>query len=463
MYRDIFTTSIFIFFISTGSRGQSNVFRDVKELLEQNGNRLEDAFDRLSLNDVIMNGQKYKKLETFAGWYFRKNFLTRALGQNGNVYAEITHANVNCFSRYVKRIFIADCDSNLFKKNNFESLKEIDFYCGSNLRLNEELKTVLANVETLKFIDFDLSGGFNETVLKFCKNLKRLYVKEKDESAKKRKSIIGSSDDWLNKSHPTLEYFELNSKRQNDKVITFLKNSPKIRKFSTTIEFLLANMDSISKSKMKLHTLAILHGKCEIDVAKLNDTMQQLSNLQSGRLFQHLNLYFTEISKKHRNIYSLELLSIVRIFYNANHQHNFQLSPLISLKKLYLSDIAQITDFDDTVGRLKTLNYIKFDYVTIAKLLPFVKKFPYLTKIHVCTIFNGLCFDNKTHVLDISAINAVRKKCPNANNLTIYVKENVYLATIRSLKTAIAGSIEIKRIDSDDEVHDFTTAYGTIR
>lgn len=453
-------------FISTGTKGQAKSkddFQDIKELLKENGNRLEDAFDSLSLNDVIMNGQKYKKIEKDAARYFQNNFLTRALGQNGNVYAEITHANINCFSKYVKRIFIADYDSKLFQNKNFQSLKEIDFYCGSNLRLNEEVRIVLANLETLKFIDVDLSGEFNGTVLKFCPKLKRLYVKEKDESAKEGKTIIGSSDDWLLKSHPTLEHFELNSKRENDKVIKFLKNSPKIRKFSTTIEFLMANIDSISKSKKLLHTLAILHGKREIDLAKFNETKKQLSKLQNEKLLQHLNLYFTEISKKHRNIYSMELLSIVRIFYNENQQHNFPLSPLIRLEKLYLSDIAQITDFGGAVGQLKRLNYIKFDYVKIEKLLPIVAKFPDLRKIHVCTIFNGFGFNNKSHVLDISAINAAREKCANPNNLTIFVKENVYLATKRSLKRAIVGLIEIKRIESDDEVHDFTTAYGIIR
>lgn len=151
-----------------------------------------------------------------------------------------------------------DGDLHIFQKLNLSSVKEIELNRG-NLRSIDDLNYILPQLETLKFVHCKFTGDVDEKFLSHTSNLKRLYVKDTDNSGNQRKYLVGQSNQWLKNSYPSLEYFEVNSVDRIDEVTGFLQKNRNIHKFSCKIEFLVRNMHSIWSSGVELDSLAILH------------------------------------------------------------------------------------------------------------------------------------------------------------------------------------------------------------
>lgn len=424
---------------------EPNIFKLNNDCLEQN-------FDYLSLENLITVCKTCKRLHHAVGEFFQNNFFIKVVSEFGNIYSE--NIRINCLSQFVRSIVIGDGDLDILKPNRFNSLEKIDFHFGT-LNSIENAKLILPNVKSLKFTFCKLDTDVHDTFLMLCKKLKRLYVRDINSRGAQRNIFIGISNDWLAKKYSTLEHVEVHSHRMVNEVIHFLQINPNIRKFSTTIEFLIANRDSLLTSNITLNTLAILHAKTIIDTLMFSSFVNQLTKLQQCELFQHLNLYFHITIRAY--IYPSHLLSVVTIYDITNEKHKFALSSLVNLKQLYLLDAFEISDLNDALFNLKKLNYIRFYYESIDHILIFIKTLPKLRTIQI-NFFKSESFTSDfDYVLNITAINSVRKQLTNAGNLTIYVKERVYLATKSALKQTKCGLIEIKRYASDDGFQDFAT------
>lgn len=424
---------------------EPNIFKLNADCLEQN-------FDYLSLENLVTVCKTCKRLHHAVGEFFQNNFFIKVVSEFGNIYSE--NIRINCLSQFVRSIVIGDGDLNIFKPNRFKSLEKIDFHFGA-LNSIENAKLILPNVESLKFTFCKLDTNVHDTFLMLCKKLKRLYVRDINTRGMQRNIFIGISNDWLAKKYSTLEHVEVYSHRKVNEVIHFLQINPNIRKFSTTIEFLMANRDSLLTSNITLQTLAILHAKTSIDTSMFNSFVNQLFELQQCGFFQHLNLYFHITIRAY--IYPSHLLSVVTIYDITNEKHKYPLSSLINLKQLYLLDAFEISDLNDALPNLKKLNYLRFYYESIDHILIFIRTLPKLRTIQI-NFFKSESFTSDfDYVLNITAINNVRKQLANAGNLTIYIKERVYLATKSALKQTKCGLIEIKRYESDDGFQDFAT------
>lgn len=283
-----------------------------------------------------------------------------------------------------------------------------------------------------------------------------MYVKNNTNSSQ----IIGTSNGWLANEYPTLEHFELVSRNKIDTVIQFLKLNRNIHTFSTTIEFMIENKESFIPFDIKLNVLSILHSYTNIDTKKFNAFVKQLSEHQKHGLFQQLHLYFHSTIEKY--IYPQGQLSFVTIWHCINGEQHFALESMINLERMYLLRASLIDDLDAALSKVTKLNYIFFSSEAIDKILTFIRGSSKLRKIKFYNLLNGIFFNSKDSILDLSALNDERSKCAYANRLTIYVNEKIYLATKSALKQTKFSLIEIKRYESDAEFHDFASFFSGI-
>lgn len=413
-------------------------------------------FEYLSLDDLINVSKTCKDLKRSAATFFGKNFITRMRMQLGNIFTDDFRIQINRFSANVRHILVEGKDMRIFAPGRFQSLKEIEFNVES-LTHTDRLQLVLNNVETLKFIWCEFESDFHEIFLRHCGELKRLYLKDTEMDPR---IIIGRSNDWLYKVYPSLEHFEFISTRKFDQVIDFLRANPKIHTFSTSDNFLIANKEKILSSKLELNVLAVLHGETTMLKTSMNEIVNQLSTLRYQGFFKLLHLYAH--SKINLSSYPANLLSVVEVLHILNGLQKVALSPFVNLVKLYIFAANQITDLDNAWSKLRNFEHIFFSFETISNILPFLEHLPKLQKVQIETVKDGLYFSRTKNSISLSTLNQARKKLLNARKVTIFVQEDVYLATKEEFKQDHFDFIDIKRHESDDDSHDFTYTYSRI-
>lgn len=425
---------------------------ELPDILKLNIDCFETKFDYLSLKDLAACSKTCKLMHGVINDFFRDNFPARVHSHSGNIYSENEHVKINCFSKFVKSIILENGELKMFQSNRFQSLKEIEFY-GGQLNSIEHLENILGNLETLKFIHCKLKSDIHETFLSKCGNLKRLYVKDDDSLGSPQEIIVGTSNDWLSKTYSSLEHFEFKSRRESNDVIKFLQRNSNIHTFSTTIEFLIENMNLIKKSNIKLNALAIMHSFTKIDDATFDKFMNQLLKLQKEEFFKQLHLYHYITSRAYD--YPSDLMPFITVFHIKNVMEKFSISPMSNLENLYILNTRQIRDPKVAMKGLSKLNFIYIAEETFDNIVFLIKSLPNLGKIKVYSIRTGSHFNDATNILNLSTLNNERKKLIKSKKLIIYVPEKCYLATKIAYRQTQLNAIEIKRIESDDTVHDF--------
>lgn len=409
-------------------------------------------FDYLPLQGLIKYAMLNKQCLDEAGQYFRYNFQARVqYGQSGNIYSESDQLQINTFKPFVRSILIENVDLKNFQSERFTNLSEIEFI-GSRLGSTAKVWGVLANIDTLKFIDCQLDRDFHASFLNITKRLKRLYIRDSDSPY-----ILGTTNVWLTKTYPALKQFELNSQRVTNKVIKFLEINSNICHFSTSIEFLIANMNSLLASQVKLDVLSILHGYTKIGVAQFETFVSQLNKLREKKLFINLHLYY--FFPQNDYIYPIKALSLTTVMHKTFDFHSFSLSRLGNLEELYVNCVCQLNDVRE-VELLTTLRYVYINQDEINNILPFIR-LKTLRKITLYSVGEGPHFNRASKIIDLSVLNKEREMATN-NKLTVYVQEKVYLATKYANKEKNHHLIEIKRIQSYDGGHDFGAGNGAL-
>lgn len=402
---------------------------------------VKESYEYLPLTKLVALSER-SNLQQQIGQYFQRQFLAKVLVKSGIMYTENSRIEINCFSEFVRSISVTDGDLQFFCSKRFESLKAIEFI-GGELRSLDSLREILPNVKTLKFSACKLNGDIHKIFLRNCEKLKRLHVTDTGSN----EFFVGTSNDWLTKQYLSLQHFELNSRRENDQVIKFLAINPYIHRFSTTIEFLIGNMGSLLKNKIKLSVLSILHENTNISDREFNDFMSSLWKMKTRKnFFSELHLHVGQTTRKYT--YSKVFQPFITLLDFTNNMQTFTSYPLLNLEQLYLFDASQIDDLDAPQWNLPKLNYIHITFESIEHLLPFIRRLPRLEAIKIDRIKVGRYFVPTTDVIDLEAINHERMQLDDAEKLTIFVKEPVYLATKSTFQQVELMFVEVKRIES---------------
>lgn len=139
-----------------------------------------DLFNWLSLDDLYSLGQTCKRMQRLTSVYFQENFkgasyYTEKLGAFGR-------DDISAFKQFVQSIEWGihnkeeDFQSVIM---NCDSIREVNIFQSSlSKSMIDCVKVKLNKIETIHLCGIEISSQFNlyEVFLKFCPNLKRLYI-----------------------------------------------------------------------------------------------------------------------------------------------------------------------------------------------------------------------------------------------------------------------------------------------
>lgn len=404
---------------------------ELSAIFTLNNDCLNTIFDYLSMKDIHSFGQTCKIMQQIAGEYFERNFkstekfsgidgIYSVSGLNERTRTSAFNQFINYFSHYYEnmeplRYIQLHCDE-------FKSLNHIYLVC---LKLNtakiECIRQILGKLEILQIRQCTLDGDFYESFLKYCRNLKRIYIQDDlgyilDEN----------QNPWLLQEYPQLEHLQLIPRYsfKINELNRFFERNPQIQSFSTSSRCLWENRAELGKTNIKLD-------KLEIQI--LDNYHRHLINMQSicnllneffeRGFYRRLYLYVKRVDKQCSEhvikLHALEMLSI-RQFSECH-----SLYYLSNLRELEIMNSVNIKDLEILASNLTNLERLSLSNTVtgadiICLIVPFVRCSTKLYRMQVN--FNE-------GYLNLYKLNEERKRLATARKIIIYVSNPMFLET----------------------------------
>lgn len=403
-------------------------------------------FDYLSMKDIHSFGQTSKAMQQIAGEYFERNFksaekfsgidgIYSVFSDNNGVINQRTQTSafnrfINYFSHYYEnleplRYIQLHCES-------LQSLNHIYLVC---LKLNtakiECLRQILSKLEVLQIRQCTIDGDFYDCFLKFCRNLKRIYIQDDlgyilDEN----------QNPWLLQEYPHLEHLQLIPRYsfKINELNGFFERNPQIESFSTSSRCLWENRHELIKSNVKLDKLEIqILDNYHRHLINMQSICNLLNEFKKNGFYQRLYLYVKRVDKQcSEHVITLNALEMLSI---RQFTECYSLCQLNNLKELEITNAVNLKELE-TLSNLRNLERLTLsNTVTVNDILPFIRCSAKLYRIHVN--FNE-------GFLNLCKLNDERKKLASARKIIIYVSDNVFLAT---KWTAMYGVINLDFIE----------------
>ncbi|XP_055305041.1 uncharacterized protein LOC129569872 [Sitodiplosis mosellana] len=321
-----------------------------------------------------------------------------------------------------------------------QSIKEIYLVNAtlSNAKVNC-LKKVLYTVEYVKMDDCTINGNFYKKVLKFCSSLKVLCIYGCQLGRSTR-----HPNGWLTRKYPTLQRLEViqTFTRKVDELKTFFAQNPNVRSFAIDSVSLGKNLDLFKTTDVKLDVLEIRFDGNKDSLTELRDN---LNFLHEFGVFQRLHLYTKRVSDKVVSLNALGKLAVV--FWCADDCEN--ISPFLdNITELSIRFNVDGSTMETTARNLVNLERVYLGAPTSEAIVSFIRHSAKLKIIKVAYSFR--MSNNTEDGLDLAAWNKLREKLTEARKVTMYVEEDVYLATKWATDKTDYSLIELKRGNSYD-------------
>lgn len=410
----------------------------------------DEIFEYLSVDDLHSFGQTCTRMNKVAGEYFKQNYsYADKYCVNNGIYTfysdqyEISYSefiHIPGFNQFIDRILIRGTNLGALEyikrnRNKF-SIKHIyllGFYI-NNDRI-EYLKPLLPQLESVRIQKCDVDGDLYELMLKYCENLKEIYVQESNIS----------EHNWLLHEYPKLERFEILPRRSNriTQLGQFFLHNRKIQRFSTDPEFFWTHRDVLAKANIELDILEFkifLEGICRRET--FDALLGLLNRLYEQSFYKRFFIFNYEVDDISSNflasVNGLELLCI------GLFKDSYNIHQLINLKELTILSRTTVEQMEVLADSLVQLERLYIDNCgSIDVVMPFVRHSPKLNKITFVP-------PPTRKVLDLKMLNEERAKLFGARKITFYMRDRVFLGTKWTIKNGDTNLnfVEIKRVDS---------------
>lgn len=408
-------------------------------------------FDWLSLEELHSFGLTCKQFQRVAGEYFQKTYRSTELRcAFDGIYA---CSDVSCnsqmsgFNSYIDHVSIygnriPDEELDIFyymKSNCNEMLKKMQLFdVAITKRIVKMIRKNLKKIEILEIDSCTMNGKLHRDLLKFCPNLKRLSVRR-----------FGGNIKWLKKVYPKLEHLEIYQIGfKVDQLKKFFERNSSIRSFSVDANCLWQNEDAILNANVKLNDLIVDIYGWEFRIESVSSL---LNRLYEQGFYRRLHIYapYTDQSTTEQ----IAVLQGLDKLYLSNYiAYAIFLPHLNDLKELSFRSCPEFFEVEIIAAKFASLERVFFEQANPSDILPFVHRLVNLNKINV----NHFKNDDKTNlILDIQSMNDERDKLPEAQKVTIFVEENVYLHTKWAMKPINLRLVELKRCESFECGHHF--------
>lgn len=239
----------------------------------------------------------------------------------------------------------------------------------------------------------------------------------------------------------------------------FLELNPNIQKFATTSTFIWENRHQILLANVKLNNLAI---RMDFETRDNAGPMCDLLNVLYARgFYRKLEFYFFQILDQ-QEINQLAVLNGLVKLYVESCRNSVVLSPLKGLEELHIGNktpytdhYGWITDFEVLANELSNLRRIHFVCVGIDDILPFIRRSAEMQRIKVDKLRTKIPFKNYNRIIDLFALNQEREKVIDAQKITLFVEEDIFLGTKWMTGETDLKFIRLKRKESFEWEHDF--------
>ncbi|XP_055306451.1 uncharacterized protein LOC129570762 [Sitodiplosis mosellana] len=406
----------------------------------------DEIFEYLSLEDLHSFGQTCKTMQQVTGQYFKRNYVgaEKFTNEDGiyTVCSGIEHrTKISGFNQFIN--YTSHYHNELGPLQyiqghgaEFASINEIYLVCCEiNEATVKSVEKILPKIEVVRVRQCTIVGDYYDKFLKFCGNLKFIYVQDDvGDIVKERKNP------WLQREYPSLETFQLtarNSFKVND-LNSFFERNPSIRTFLTTSGVLWRHCPELLRSNAKLDTLEIYDGHQVLSIT-MQTFCNLLNQLHERGFYKRLRLNVTgpnqECGEQFASLQALESISIMHFSERCG------LSRLINLKELTIYDGFNPFDMEILAKNLVNLTRISLNKAKLDDILPFIQLSGKLNKIHASFTEN---------ILDLQRLNEERMKLVGGRKVVIYVPDDVFLATKWCTKNGDTNLkyIEMKRSTS---------------
>lgn len=438
--------------------GDSKAPPGKNHLFKLNIDCLDKIFDYLSVKDLHSFGQTCKTIQQAAGEYFKLNHAAAPkYSENDGIYTEYSDnsgvinertqtSGFNRFITYVSHYYERKTPLEYIEKHGseLESFQHLYLVCTnlSQSKINR-FKKLFDRIEIVQIRNCTLEVDFYASFLKFCTNMKQLLVQEADVGSHRNRYGYGSGQEeqtnsWLQQHYPKLEHLELIPQYSNQitELCQFFDRNPNVRSLSVSSRCLLANRNELLKSNAKLDVLEVKVFQVprfyyDDDDDEEDDHYQTIrklvQQLHENGFYKRLHFYVQRISQQCCDqlvqLPGLEKLCIKYFSYSPMNN----LTQLTALKELVILDGANKKDMEMLANSLVNLKRLFLDKATFQDLLPFIRC---SVKLHTVKFFpknenNGMVGD----IFKLITANSEREKLFDAKKVTVYVPDNIFLAT----------------------------------
>lgn len=358
------------------------------KLFKLNIDCLQEIFDYLSLEDICSVALTCKRLHVITRDYFEWNDLGKSVN-----------------------------------KMHFHSSTLNEVYIQS-------IAQKLNSVETVSFFIPGLNCEFDEHFFKHCTNCKHLCIRSWDDF------VIGTSNEWLRRSYPTLEYLELKLDGiAIDELGEFSTLNPNL-KLAIDENTLLWSRDSLFKANVKLPVLSVMIR----EYSRKNTIFELLDSLHAQGVYHKLHLYVRLANQQ--TIDRIAATKGLEKLYLRDCDNNLVLSSLTSVNELALITCRDDFDVQATAINLTNLKRLYFTFAKPETIRTFIRHSPNLKSIKVEKLFYGS--------LELEKLNKLRAKLADANKVSIYLREGAFLAERWSSIVDDSDMVSVRRAESDE-------------
>lgn len=391
-------------------------------------------FDWLSLSDLKILRQTCKQLKNIIDCHIKSHYPIVRIG-------------------YVKIEHFRNIEPNI--RNLIREVRLLNYYQKFD-EVFQENKEILNHVEYVRSFKNCVSGEFYETFLKFCPNLKCVSIGRVRDDI-----IIGSTNEWLLRSYPTLKHLKLLDFLEPEghgivELKPFFELNPNIQTFSTTLQFLKANAKCLIGTKSKLDQLCINITSEHYNL--IDDVIDLLNELHRHGFFQCLYLYIgclcTIDNINRTELISMPALEKIRL----PSCEQLILPTLPELKELKIDIAKKSTNWEALSKPLMNVERVYIENGTIADIEPFICHFKKLQHIKIGFYLSWKSESTlqtaegrnqeKFYSSYLSALNEERKKLTGACKTTIYIDEKIFLAMKWSSSLDNFDLVEFKRSEA---------------
>lgn len=437
-------------------RGLMSVRHSIEEshttIFRLNIDCFEAIFDYLSLKDLHSFGETCRAMQQMAGHYFHRNFKSaEKFSANNGIYTVYSNnegvsnerTQTSGFNRFINYIshYYEEMEPLHYihsHSDEFTAINRIYLVCLviSSTKINC-IQKILPKINVVQLRQCTLDGGFHDFLNHF-KHLKRLYVQDDFDI------IDESGNPWLLRQYPTLELLQL-TLRYPFRILElsiFFEQNPNVRSFSTSSRCLWENRHDLLQCMAKLEWLEIQmldnFYRTLIDIRLICELLNQL--YERG-FYMRLHLFVKRVDKKSSEQFSLfhglERLSI------RQFSERFSLPQLDNLKELTILDGSNAKNMDMLAKNLRYLERLIIQNASFGDIQPFICQSVKLNRVKIVPNANET-------ILKLITLNGEREKLTGGRKVTIYVPDNIFLATKWNTENGVTNlnMIEMRRADS---------------